>query len=126
MYKATSRFKQAKSEVRRRRRSAPGGPITASLAELGLGPTEGPMWIGQGGQRFTLQEVAETVGVSPARLQEWVAAFREEGPSGQAIRQALCGSGRGALSSAADVRPRLARTDGSAGPVARRKPPSKG
>jgi hypothetical protein len=125
MYKGTSRFVQSRSEVRRRRRFAPGGMITARLGELGLAPTEGPMWVGEGGRRLTLQEVAETVGVSPERLLEWVVAFREEGPSGQAIRQALCGSGLGALSTSKDTRPRLAPSGESAAPVANRLRPSK-
>ena len=126
MYKGSSRFVQSRSEVRRRRRSAPGGPITAKLGELALLPTEGPMWVGKGGKRFTLAEVAEAVGVTPGQLQEWVAAFREEGPSGEAIRRALCGSGRGALSSSADVRPRLAPPREPATSGARHPRPGKG
>jgi hypothetical protein len=113
MYKGTSRFMQSRSLVRRRRRSAPGGLITARLSELGLKPTAGQMWVGEGGRGFTLLEAAEAVGVSPERLQAWVVAFREEGPSGEAIRRELCGSGLGALSTSADVRPRLAARDAS-------------
>jgi hypothetical protein len=126
MYKATSRFAQSRSLVRRRRRSAPGGLLTARLSELGLKPTAGQMWVGEGGRAFTLQEAAAAVGVSPERLQEWVVALREEGPSGQAIRRALCGSGQGALSTSADARPRLAPPDGSAAPSGKRVRPGKG
>jgi hypothetical protein len=126
MYRTTSRFVQSRSQVRRRRRSAPGGLITARLSELGLGPTAGQMWVGAGGRAFTPQEAAEAVGVSPGRLLEWVVAFREEGPSGEAIRRALCGSGQGALSTSADVRPRLAPADGSAARSGKRMRPSKG
>jgi hypothetical protein len=114
MYKGSSRFMQSRSTVRRRRRSAPGGLVTQRLGELGLGPTGGQMWVGEGGRKFTLQEVAEAVGVTPERLQEWVVAFREEGPSGEAIRRALCGSGQGALSTSANARPRWAPAEGSA------------
>ena len=126
MYKATSRFVQSRSLVRRRRRSAPGGPVTAKLSELGLKPTAGQLWVGEGGRAFTLQEAAEAVGVSPGRLQDWLAAFREEGPSGEAIRRALCGSGLGALSTSADVRPRLAPPDGSQARSGKRTRPGKG
>jgi transposase-like protein len=84
------------------------------------------MWVGEGGRAFTPQEAAEAVGVSPGLLQEWVVAFREEGPSGEAIRRALCGSGQGALSTSADVRPRLAPSDGSAAGSKKRVRPSKG
>ncbi len=126
MYKGSSRFMQSRSQVRRRRRSAPGGLVTARLSELGLVPTAGQMWVGEGGRAFTLLEAAEAVGVSPERLQAWVVAFREEGPSGEAIRRELCGSGQGALSTSADVRPRLASRDGSATASGRRRRPGKG
>ena len=126
MYKATSRFTQSRSLVRRRRRSAPGGLVTLRLSELGLKPTAGQMWVGEGGRAFTPQEAAAAAGVSPERLQEWVVAYREEGPSGEAIRRALCGSGLGALSTSADVRPRLASPEGSAARSGKPLRPSKG
>jgi hypothetical protein len=126
MYKGSSRFMQSRSTVRRRRRSAPGGLVTQRLSELGLKPTAGQMWVGEGGRAFTLKEAAEAVGVTPERLQEWVVAFREEGPSGEAIRRALCGSGQGALSTSANARPRLAPLGGAAARPGKRAHPAPG